>query len=126
MRTQYHFWPGAEGNDAWDVHRLILLAADLPEFDLAVDSIRELDADHWFALGPEPTVRRIIEHIRLIGEADPAYPIILGADGRVMDGMHRVARAVLEGRPTVRAVRFTVDPQPDYRNCTPEDLPYDP
>lgn len=125
MRKQYHFWPGATGNDAWDVDRLIVLAEGLPEFDLAVDSIRELDTDHWFSLGPEPTVRRIIEHVRLIGGVDPAYPIILGADGRVMDGMHRVARAVLEGRPTVRAVRFTVDPLPDFRDCTPEELPYD-
>jgi hypothetical protein len=41
-----------------------------------------------------------------------------------MDGMHRVARAILEGRTTIRAVRFEVEPEPDYRNCQPDDLPY--
>lgn len=51
--------------------------------------------------------------------------MILGADGRVMDGMHRIARALLEGRTTVPAVRFPVHPEPDHRGVHPDDLPYD-
>jgi hypothetical protein len=51
--------------------------------------------------------------------------VILGSDGRVMDGMHRIARAVLEGRTTVRAVRFPMNPEPDFRNCHPDHLAYD-
>jgi hypothetical protein len=47
-----------------------------------------------------------------------------GADGRVMDGMHRVAQALLEEHPTVLAVQFGVQPEPDFRNVRPEDLPY--
>jgi len=31
-----------------------------------------------------------------------------------MDGGHRVAKAWLAGLPTVRAVRFPIDPEPDY------------
>lgn len=42
-----------------------------------------------------------------------------------MDGMHRVARALLEGRSTITAVRFREDPEPDHRDCWPDDLPYD-
>ena len=125
MRKQYHFWPGDVGNDAWDVDRLLELTEGFPTMQVKVESIGELDTDHWFKLGPEPTVRGIIEHIQLIYETDPSYPIILGADGRLMDGMHRVARAVLDGRSTITAVRFEVDPEPDYRNCTPGELSYD-
>jgi hypothetical protein len=33
-------------------------------------------------------------------------------------------RALLEGRPTISAVQFDVHPDPDYRNCEPEQLPY--
>ena len=40
-----------------------------------------------------------------------------------MDGMHRVARAIPGGHPTIKAVRFVIDPEPDYRNRSPEDLP---
>ena len=60
---------------------------------------------YWFDETQKPTVRKVLEHVRLIGEVDLSYPIILGPDGRVMDGMHRVARAILEGRQTIAAVR---------------------
>ena len=42
-----------------------------------------------------------------------------------MDGMHRIARALLEGRTTIAARRFVAHPEPDYRNCNAEELPYD-
>jgi ParB-like chromosome segregation protein Spo0J len=61
----------------------------------------------------------------VIEEVDVAYPIILGPDGRVMDGMHRIARAMLEGKSTIPAVRLERLPEPDYCNCRPADLPYD-
>ncbi len=124
VRKQYHFWPGAEGLDAWDVDHLIEASAGLVVKEMAVDAFPEVDTDHWFVHGAVPTVRRIIEHVRLIQEADGSYPIILGADGRVMDGMHRIAQAILDDRPSVRAVQFEVDPEPDFRNCVPTDLPY--
>lgn len=125
MRTQYHFWPGEEGFDAWDVARLIRLAEGLPVVDVALDSIAEVDTVYWFhGTDDQPTVRSIVGHVRLIRDVDPSYPIILGSDGRVMDGMHRVARALLEGRRTISAVRFSTHPDPDYRNCQPGDLPY--
>ncbi|MGD9934083.1 MAG: hypothetical protein AB7T37_10225 [Dehalococcoidia bacterium] len=126
MRKQYHFWPGAVGVDAWDVDRLIELSADLPVEEVGLASIGEVDNVYWFDQGNErPTVRRVIDHFRLIQEVDPSYPVILGEDGRVMDGMHRIARAILEGRTTIAARRFRVQPEPDYRNCRKEDLPYD-
>ena len=40
--------------------------------------------------------------------------MILSADGRLMDGGHRVAKAWLSGTTTIEAVRFSVDPEPDY------------
>jgi hypothetical protein len=35
--------------------------------------------------------------MRLIDQADLAFPIILASNGAVMDGMHRVAKALLRG-----------------------------
>jgi hypothetical protein len=126
VRKQYHFWPGTDGLDAWDVDRLIALTAGLPVEDLAVASVWELDTEYWFgADGGGWTVRTVAEHARLIAEVDPAYPIIVGPDGRVLDGMHRVARAVLEGRTHLPAVRLDPLPEPDHRGVRPEDLPYD-
>ena len=126
MRKQYHFWPAEQGAvDAWDVDRLIALSRDLPIERVAVDAIGDIDTPYWFdGSDAVPTVRKIVEHVRLISQVDVSYPIILGPDGRVMDGMHRIARALLEGRPVIEAVRFTALPEPDYRGCSPDELPY--
>ena len=70
------------------------------------------------------TVRKVVEHAKLIAEVDTSHPIILGHAGRVIDGMHRIVRALLEGRTEIDAVRFPSLPKPDYRNCWPHELPY--
>ena len=94
--------------------------------DVPLDAIWELDTPYWALPGAGPcTVDEVITHMRLVRDVDPSFPVILGGDGRVMDGMHRIARAVLEDRRTIRAVRFPVLPEPDFCGCRPEDLSYD-
>ena len=125
MRKQYHFWPSDDGLMAWDVERLIELSKDLPRISVEVGSIGEMDEVYWFDDANErPTCRKVLEHMRLIDEVELAHPIILAADGRVMDGMHRVAKAHFEGQPVIEAVRFERDPEPDYVGRRPQDLPY--
>lgn len=124
MGKQYHFWPGAGGMDAWDVDRLIELAADLPTQEVALDDLPEIDSEYWFDEQERPTVRKIIEHFRRVDGVDPSCPVILGPGNRVMDGMHRVARALLDRRTAITARRFPELPEPDYRGCDPGELPY--
>jgi hypothetical protein len=124
VRKQYHFWPGEEGLDAWDIDRLVELSRELPVKDVDLASIDEIDSVYWFDELERPTVRKVVDHMKLVEEVDFSHPIILGFDGRVMDGMHRIAKALLEGRATIRAVQFEAPLEPDYRNCRPEDLPY--
>jgi hypothetical protein len=124
VRRQYHFWPCDNGFDAWDVERLIRLSAELPVIEVPLASMAEVDTVYWFdGKSEQPTVRKVVEHARLISEADTSYPVILGPDGRVMDGMHRIARLMLDGQATVKARQFDALPEPDYRDCTPDDLP---
>lgn len=131
MRKQYHFRPTDEGVLIWDVDQLVELSAGLTPFDVPLSEIQELDEAFWFgaegdadAEGDAPTCRRVALHAKLINETDLRHPIILSRDGRVMDGMHRVCRALIEGRETIRAVRFRADPAPDYVDIHPDDLPY--
>jgi hypothetical protein len=125
VRKQYHFRRSESGGlQAWDVARLIELARHLPPFELPLSAVRELDEPYWFSDGgASATVRAVVEHMTLIEAAELAFPIVLSADGRVMDGMHRVAKALRAGIPTVTAVRFERDPQPDYTDCRPSELP---
>ena len=125
MRKQYHFQPSNKGSYAWDVDKLIEQTKDLPQISVKLGQIKELDENFWYQ-GPDasPTCRSIVDHFRLINETDLDYPIILSKDGRVMDGMHRVAKALLLGHNEIKAVKFTEDPKPDYVDVFENDLPY--
>lgn len=124
MRKQYNFWPGPGGLDAWDVDRLVALSAELPVVKVSLSAFAELDTTYWFKDGQSPTVRAIVEHARLMQVADLSFPVILAAEGRVMDGMHRIAKALLLGLGTIDAVQFPVTPAPDYQGVTPDELAY--
>jgi hypothetical protein len=89
-----------------------------------LDEIRELDESFWANEGARMTCRQVVEHVRLMEESDLSFPIILSSDGRVMDGMHRVCKALLLGREAIEAVRFESDPKPDYVDVDPNELPY--
>ena len=124
MRKQYYFRPSDRGLLAWDVDRLVALTKSFPQIQVQLSSVRELD--EAFRSDDEPsTWRAMVDHVRLMNKADLSFPIILSAEGRVMDGMHRVAKAVLLGHTTIEAVQFTQDPEPDYIGVTPEELSYE-
>jgi len=124
MRKQYFFRQSPRGLLAWDVDRLVDLTRDLPVRSVPLTELRELE-QHFFGEGEAPTWRSFAAHVRLVFEADMAYPIIRAADGAVMDGMHRVTKALVLGRDTIDAVQFATDPTPDHVGCRPDDLPYD-
>jgi len=95
----------------WRCERLWELAAELEPFELALDEIAGLDQNCWF--DEPPTLREVAQHAARIESADLDYPIILNADGSLMDGGHRVCRALLLGQDRIRAVRFERMPPPD-------------
>ena len=97
----------------WDVYRLWELAKDLPVKEIAIESLSLLDRNCWFNDDEPPTVRRVVDHARKALDVDMDRPIILNVDGVVMDGAHRVVKALLEGRETIRGVQFTEMPEPD-------------
>jgi hypothetical protein len=123
MRKQYFFRPTPRGFSAWDVDRLVRLTESFPRRRVALSDIREF-AEPWFGPGEPPTWRALVEHVKLMDAADLSFPIILAADGAVMDGMHRLAKALKAGHADIEAVQFVVDPPPDYLNVQPTDLPY--
>lgn len=124
MRKQYFLRRAGSRYDAWDVDTLIELTKSLPRRRVALSDIREL-AEPWRGDGETASWRALVEHLKLIDDADLSFPIILSADGTVLDGMHRVAKALRLGHSDIEAVQFTVDPPPSHINVLPEDLQYD-
>ncbi|MFT4934424.1 MAG: hypothetical protein ACI9LT_001104 [Pseudoalteromonas distincta] len=104
--------PGGRGY--WWTQRLWALAADLPVEQVALSDIAEFDQDCWFQGRHTPSVREVAAHARRIFNADLSYPVILNAQGQLMDGGHRLAKAWMEGRTHIAAVRFPVTPEPDW------------
>jgi hypothetical protein len=125
VRPQYHFRSSERGLLAWNVQRLCRLADKITPCRVLLSRIKEVDTCYWYDLGGgTPTCRNIIEHIKLIEATDLSYPIILDCNGCVMDGMHRVCKAVLNGETHILAVQFDADVTPDFINVNPDDLPY--
>ena len=126
MRKQYHARVVNGDTHIWDVHRLVDLASSLPVALVPLESLRELDENWWYSdPAATPTPRSLAAHIDMVRRTNIEHPIILCAEGRLMDGMHRSVKALLEGHDAVRAVRFPETPEPDYINVSLNDLPYD-
>jgi hypothetical protein len=107
-----------EGNDTlrhiWDVERIWKLAEELEPVEIPIEQIVGIDAVTWFHEdGDQPTIRSIADHAKRIVEADMSFPPILTEDFRVFDGMHRIARHLMEGRPTIVVKKFAQNPEPD-------------
>ena len=66
----------------------------------------------------------MLQHMQLIEECDLSYPIILDSAGRVIDGTHRIYRAIRDGHASINANQFVRDSTLDFINCAPENLPY--
>ena len=97
----------------WFTDRLWKLSQELPEFDIEVESFQELDRDCWFGTGRTPTIREVAAHCKRINQVNPGLPVVINENGRLMDGGHRLARALIEGKKTIKAVQFAQMPEPD-------------
>lgn len=91
---------------SWSVARLVELAKDLPVFEIPVAA---LDTANCYQ---SLNMREMVMHMQAVLDADLNYPIILNEDGELMDGRHRIMKAILNECETIKAVRFEVDPSP--------------
>ena len=96
----------------WYTKRLWGLSKDLKSFRIPLSDIAELDSDCWFG-SAQPTLREVAKHVDRIAKADLSHPIILNDDGSLMDGGHRVCKALINGQTLILAVKFAEMPTPD-------------
>jgi len=99
----------SDGKGEWDVRRLWELSSGLPVKELDPESFHEWNDWGW---EHEINLGLIAEHMKRVLGADLSYPVILSAEGYIMDGCHRITRAWLEGS-LVKTVQFEVTPPPD-------------
>jgi hypothetical protein len=86
----------------YSVTRLIEHSKGLPIFEIPLAGI--FIGEKVF---PESrTARDIAEHVKRVNETSLEYPILLDPNGFIMDGWHRVVKALVTGEKTIKAVRF--------------------
>ena len=124
MIKLYHFRKIENDIHICHFYHLVELTQSFQVRQVPLSDIKELDEAYWYP-DTHPTTQDIIAHMQLILEADLAYPIILCAQGRLMDGMHRVGKAKILGKASISAVQFDTNPQPDFINVHEDDLIYD-
>lgn len=62
---------------------------------------------------PADNLTQFIFQCRRVLDCSLDYPIILDDCGQIADGYHRLCRAILEGRETIKAIRLEEMPAPD-------------
>lgn len=94
------------GRHSWSVPRLFELARSLPVMDVPLNHM------HLYYTYEKLTIRELVMHMKAVHDADLDCPIILDEDGEIMDGRHRLMKAMLTGAETIKAVRFDENPSP--------------
>lgn len=98
------------GEKVWIVANLIEHAKALEVFDLPLAAVYSGCAV-W---EPVSSAYGLAKQMRRVLDVDTSHPVILDQEGFIMDGWHRVARALIEGKSTIKAVRFIETPPHDY------------
>ena len=94
------------GRHSWSVPRLFELSRDLPIMDIPINHL------NLYYSYSDLTLRDMVMHMNAVNNADLDKPIILDEDGDLMDGRHRLMKAMLLGKETIKAVRFDENPSP--------------
>lgn len=124
MRKQYHLRPTDNGFNAWDVDNLIEATKNFNIVKVCILDLLERNKFHWNQGHNILTTQSIFNHMKLVEDCSLDYPIILSAEGIIMDGMHRVDKAYIQNKLEINAVQFDITPSPDYINILPEELTY--
>ena len=92
----------AYGN-SYDAPTLVQFAKDkgYPTFDMPIVGIDMSELP--FAVDD---FAQFVWQLSRVMKTDLAYPILLDDHGTICDGWHRVAKAVMEGKSTIKAIRL--------------------
>ncbi len=94
------------GRHSWSVARLFELSRELPVMDIPLNHLS------LYYQYEKLTLREMVMHMKAVNAADLSKPIILDEDGELMDGRHRLMKAMLTGCETIKVVRFDENPAP--------------
>jgi hypothetical protein len=105
------YYSDPDGN-CYSVAKLLDDAKDLPVFDVPVAAL-DLSSRIWAGCN----MYALAFHVKKCVDADLRYPILLDWNGAVADGRHRIIKAIMDGKRTIKARRMTWKPEPDRKEA---------
>jgi hypothetical protein len=99
----------------YTVSRLIEHARELPVFEIPVAAIY-IGANVFDDRISD--AKSLAEHVKRVNETNLDHPVLMDPSGFIMDGWHRVVKALVEGKETIKAKRFTELPLHEYTEDT--------
>ena len=100
-----------DGNgNIWKTETLIKESSNLPVFRFNLDHVSLDEVIRWKLIN----LRDYYVHFKRVMDADLSIPIILRDDGYIMDGWHRVIKALSCGMKYLPAKQFVINPTPDF------------
>jgi hypothetical protein len=96
---------------SWDVPTLLQYVKEqkYKTFDLPLDGINITDL-MWRI----NSTYDFITHYKRVKDTDLKYPILLDDRGCICDGWHRVAKAIIEGKKYIKAIRIETMPDASH------------
>ncbi len=100
-----------QDGQVWTVARLIEHSKGLPVFKIPIAGI---DIGRNVFDNVAKDARSLAEHVKRVHDTDLKYPVLLDPNGFIMDGWHRVVKALVQGEEYISAVRFEELPCHEY------------
>jgi hypothetical protein len=94
-----------DGYCVYDIPSVIFQARELEPFDMPL-----IGMNMAYKVSNGDYLIDFVSHMKSVLAADLTKPIILDRDGWLIDGRHRICKALLEGHQTIKAVRFAENP----------------
>lgn len=94
--------------NVWSAVKLIETSKQYEPFDLPLAGI-DLHTLPWEV----NSILDFVHHVKRIDNTNLKYPVILDDEGIICDGWHRVAKAILKGDTSIKAVRLLKMPPRD-------------
>lgn len=101
------------GAFVYDVPSLIFQSRNLQAFKIPMAAVS------FEGIISDGNTRDFVKHMKAVLDADMSFPIIFDPAGRLLDGRHRIAKALFEQRDYILAVRF--EEYPTYKKYKEDD-----
>ena len=94
----------------WKFKHLFEASRSKPRIEVPVEELNVLDADVWFSpTGRAPTLRNIAHEFKRVEQVDPGCPAIIVRTIGLIDGTHRLIKALLRGERSLACVEFDME-----------------